>query len=104
MWSRLSTSAPFAPGPKPVSGAQAVIPIAGLQLELPMADIYAGTERPADAEIPLVRKNSPPVKPNSLVASLAASLPRDTGNFASSHCCSSIKMDANRLIVGRFLN
>jgi Uma2 family endonuclease len=46
MWSRPSTSAPFAPGPKPISGAEvgAVIPIAGLQLELPMADIYAGTE------------------------------------------------------------
>jgi Uma2 family endonuclease len=44
MWSRPSTSAPFAPGPKPISGAEAVIPISGLQLELPVADIYAGTE------------------------------------------------------------
>jgi hypothetical protein len=27
-----------------ISGAEAVIPIGGLQLELPVADIYAGTE------------------------------------------------------------
>ena len=40
----MSTSASFAPGPKPISGAEAVIPIGGLQLELPLADIYAGTE------------------------------------------------------------
>jgi Uma2 family endonuclease len=44
MWSRASTSAPFSPGPKVISGAEAVIPIGGLQLELPVADIYAGTE------------------------------------------------------------
>jgi Uma2 family endonuclease len=44
MWSRVSTAAPFAPGPKVISEAEAFIPVAGLQLELPMADIYAGTE------------------------------------------------------------
>jgi Uma2 family endonuclease len=44
IWSRASTSAPFAPGPKVISEAEPVIPIAGLQLELPIADIYAGTE------------------------------------------------------------
>jgi Uma2 family endonuclease len=54
LWSRPSTSAPFAPGPKPISGqgtsgqetsnTKDVIPIGGLQLELPVADIYAGTE------------------------------------------------------------
>jgi Uma2 family endonuclease len=44
MWSRTSTSAQFAPGPKVISGADAVIPVNGLQLELPMADIYAGIE------------------------------------------------------------
>ena len=49
VWSRPSTSAPFTPGPKPISGQElsgtpAVIPIGGLQLELPVADIYAGTE------------------------------------------------------------
>jgi Uma2 family endonuclease len=42
MWSRASTSVPFAPVPKVISGAESVIPVAGLQLELPMADIYAG--------------------------------------------------------------
>jgi Uma2 family endonuclease len=44
LWSRTSTSAQFAPGPKVITEAEAVIPDAGLQLELPMADIYAGTE------------------------------------------------------------
>jgi Uma2 family endonuclease len=44
LWSRPSTSAPFSPGPKPVSADMTVIPIAGLQLELPIADIYAGAE------------------------------------------------------------
>jgi Uma2 family endonuclease len=44
MWSRPSTSAPFAPGPKVISGAEAIIAVGGLQLELPVADIYAGTE------------------------------------------------------------
>jgi Uma2 family endonuclease len=41
MWSRTSTSAPFASGPKVSSGA-AFILIGGLQLELPMANIYGG--------------------------------------------------------------
>jgi Uma2 family endonuclease len=44
VWSRPTTSSPFAPGPKPVSGAGAIIPIAGLQLELSVDDIYADTE------------------------------------------------------------
>jgi Uma2 family endonuclease len=44
MWSRPSTSAPFAPGPKVISSAEAIILVGGLQLELPVADIYAGTE------------------------------------------------------------
>jgi Uma2 family endonuclease len=44
MWSRTSTSAQFTPAPKVISGADAVIPVNGLQLELPMADIYAGME------------------------------------------------------------
>ncbi len=42
MWSRMSTSAQFAPGPKVISGADAVIPVSGLRLELSMADVYAG--------------------------------------------------------------
>jgi Uma2 family endonuclease len=41
MWSRTSTSTPFASGPKVSSGA-AFILIGGLQLELPMANIYGG--------------------------------------------------------------
>jgi Uma2 family endonuclease len=41
MWSRTSTSAPFASGPKVISGAGAFIPAGGMQLELPMADITA---------------------------------------------------------------
>lgn len=44
MWSRPSTSVPFAPVPKVISGAEAVISVAGLELELPTADIYAGLE------------------------------------------------------------
>jgi Uma2 family endonuclease len=44
MWSRTSTSAQFAPGPKVISGADAAIPVGGLELELPMADVYAGIE------------------------------------------------------------
>jgi Uma2 family endonuclease len=42
MWSRASTSAPFTPGPKVISGAEAFVSIGGLQLELPMASIYGG--------------------------------------------------------------
>jgi hypothetical protein len=43
MWSRASTSAPFAPVPKVISGAEAfIIPVGGLQLEVPMADVYRG--------------------------------------------------------------
>jgi Uma2 family endonuclease len=42
MWSRASTSVPFAPGPKVISGAEAVIPIGGLQLDVPAAGVYRG--------------------------------------------------------------
>jgi Uma2 family endonuclease len=42
MWSRTSASALFASGPKVISGAEAFIPVGGLQLELSMADIYGG--------------------------------------------------------------
>lgn len=44
MWSRPSESVPFAPVPKVIEGAGEIIPVAGLHLELPMADIYAGLE------------------------------------------------------------
>jgi Uma2 family endonuclease len=44
VWSRTSTSAPFASGPKVISAAADVIPVGALQLELPFADIYAGVE------------------------------------------------------------
>lgn len=44
MWSRTSMSAQFAPGPKVITDTEAFIPVVGLQLELPMVDIYAGTE------------------------------------------------------------
>jgi Uma2 family endonuclease len=44
MWCRASTSAQFAPGPRVISGAEAALPVSGLHLELPMADIYAGIE------------------------------------------------------------
>lgn len=42
LWARRSTSAQFAPGPKVISGAEAAVPMRGLELELPMAEIYAG--------------------------------------------------------------
>ncbi len=44
VWARMSTSAQFSAGPKVISGTEAVIRLSGLQLELPMADIYAGIE------------------------------------------------------------
>jgi Uma2 family endonuclease len=44
VWARTSTSAQFGAGPKVISGAEAVIRVDGLRLELPMADIYAGIE------------------------------------------------------------
>jgi hypothetical protein len=44
MWSRASTSAQFAPAPKVISADDAVIPVSGLQLELPLVNIYAGVE------------------------------------------------------------
>jgi Uma2 family endonuclease len=44
MWSRMSASAQFASGPKVISGPAAIITVGALQLELPMADIYAGVE------------------------------------------------------------
>jgi Uma2 family endonuclease len=42
MWSRASTSVPFAPVPKVISGAEAFIPVGGLQLDVPMVDVYRG--------------------------------------------------------------
>jgi len=39
---RTSKSAQFASEPEVISGAEAVIPVGALHLELPMADIYAG--------------------------------------------------------------
>jgi Uma2 family endonuclease len=42
VWARSSTSAQFASEPEVISGAEAVISIGALRLELPMADIYAG--------------------------------------------------------------
>jgi Uma2 family endonuclease len=44
MWSRTSTSAQFIAGPDVISGVAALIPVSGLQLELPMTDIYADIE------------------------------------------------------------
>ena len=40
VWTRASTH--FTPGPVVISGADAIVRIAALELELPMADIYAG--------------------------------------------------------------
>jgi Uma2 family endonuclease len=40
VWAR--ATAEFAPGPAVISGAEAIIHIAALQLELPLAEIYAG--------------------------------------------------------------
>jgi Uma2 family endonuclease len=40
VWARVSTD--FAPGPKVVSSTETTISIAALQLELPVADLYAG--------------------------------------------------------------
>jgi hypothetical protein len=42
MWSRPSTSARFGGPPKVISGAEGVVVVGGLVLELPMAEIYAG--------------------------------------------------------------
>ena len=42
MWSRTSTSGVFASGPKVISGVEVFIAIGGVQLELPMADVYRG--------------------------------------------------------------
>jgi Uma2 family endonuclease len=44
MWSRPSTSSRFSGAPKVISGAEDVIPVSGLVLELPMAEIYAGIQ------------------------------------------------------------
>jgi len=43
-WVYARAGAQFAPGPAVIGGAEVVIRIAALQLELPMADIYAGIE------------------------------------------------------------
>jgi Uma2 family endonuclease len=40
VWNRAATQ--FAPGPEVISGAEAIVRIAALKLELPMTDIYAG--------------------------------------------------------------
>jgi len=40
VWARAATH--FTPGPQVISGTEAVIRVAAMQLELPMADIYAG--------------------------------------------------------------
>jgi Uma2 family endonuclease len=40
MWGR--TPKHFAPGPQVISGGEAVVSVAALKLELPMAEIYAG--------------------------------------------------------------
>jgi Uma2 family endonuclease len=42
MWSRASMSAPFAAVPKVISGVESLIPVGGLQLDVPMADVYRG--------------------------------------------------------------
>jgi Uma2 family endonuclease len=42
VWAR--ASAEFAPGPAVIAGTEAIIGIAALQLELPLAEIYAGIE------------------------------------------------------------
>ena len=39
VWNRAATQ--FAPGPEVISGAEAIVRIAALKLELPMTDIYA---------------------------------------------------------------
>jgi Uma2 family endonuclease len=41
-WVYVRTGAQFTPGPMAIGGTEAIIRIAALQLELPMADIYAG--------------------------------------------------------------
>jgi Uma2 family endonuclease len=42
-WVWLRDNGPFAPGPAPFQGNDAVIPIPALQIELPLAEIYQGT-------------------------------------------------------------
>jgi Uma2 family endonuclease len=41
-WVYVREGAQFTPGPVVIGGAEAIIHIAALQLELPMADIYTG--------------------------------------------------------------
>jgi Uma2 family endonuclease len=41
-WAWLRADGPLAPGPALFNGTDAVIPIAALQIELPLAEIYAG--------------------------------------------------------------
>lgn len=41
-WAYIRAGALFAPGPMVVCGTEAIIRVAALQLELPMADVYAG--------------------------------------------------------------
>jgi Uma2 family endonuclease len=42
-WAWLREDGPFAPGPTLFQGLDAIIPVAALRLELPLAEIYAGT-------------------------------------------------------------
>jgi Uma2 family endonuclease len=47
VWARATATlatATFAPGPEVVSGTEAIVRIAALRLELPLADIYAGIQ------------------------------------------------------------
>jgi len=41
-WAWLRHDGPFAPGPTLFQGADAVIPVTALQIELPLAEIYSG--------------------------------------------------------------
>jgi len=42
-WAWLRDNDPFAPGPELFHGNDAVIPVAALQIEVPLAEIYEGT-------------------------------------------------------------
>jgi Uma2 family endonuclease len=42
-WVWVRNDGPFAPGPTLFQGNEAVIPVAALRIELPLAEIYAGT-------------------------------------------------------------
>jgi Uma2 family endonuclease len=42
-WARIRDEGPFTPGPALFQGADAVIPVPALQIQLPLAEIYGGT-------------------------------------------------------------